>query len=175
MIEYKLEYKRVKNINLRIKSDGSVCVSASRAVPKRMIDEFVMSKADFIERARKRLSDKTDVPKTQYFSHDEIRQVVLSVCERVYPYFKAKGVECPQIKFRKMVSQWGNCHSKKGVLTFNTNLVYVPLPCIEYVVIHEFSHFLVPNHSKRFYNEVEKLCPDWKNIRKFMRGINLRQ
>ena len=175
MIEYKLEYKRVKNINLRIKSDGSVYVSASRAVPKRLIDEFVQSKADFIERARQRILNKTETPQVQYFSHDEIRNVVLDICEKVYPYFEAKGVKYPQIKFRKMVSQWGNCHSKKGVLTFNTNLVYVPLPCVEYVVIHEFSHFLVPNHSKRFYNEVEKLCPDWKKIRKFMHGINLRQ
>ena len=50
-IKYDLEYKKVKNINLRIKSDCSVCVSANKRVPQKVIDEFIISKVDFILRA----------------------------------------------------------------------------------------------------------------------------
>ena len=48
------------------------------------------------------------------------------------------------------------------MLTFNTLLIEAPVECIEYVVAHEFTHFLEANHSKNFYNKLEKIIPDWK-------------
>ena len=72
-----------------------------------------------------------------------------------------------------MVSQWGNCRAEKGILTFNTNLVYAPYECIDYVVLHEFTHFLQQNHSAQFYRELEKVCPDWKALKTRLKEINL--
>lgn len=51
IIKYDLQYKKVKNINLRIKPDGSIHVSASKRVSQKVIDEFILSKADFILKA----------------------------------------------------------------------------------------------------------------------------
>lgn len=171
-ITYNLERKRVKNINLRIKADGSVHVSAHRLVPQAVIDSFVASRADFILRAQARMTAKP--APMQYFAEDEIREVVLSACKKVYPYYEKRGIAFPQIRFRKMVSQWGNCRAREGILTFNTALRYAPLECIEYVVLHEFTHFLEQNHSKAFYAELEKVCPNWKILRKRMKEISLR-
>jgi len=173
-IKYTLEYKSVKNINLRIKSDGSVHVSANRRVPVSVIEHFVQSKAEFILKALDKYQSKTQQEKIRYFEDDEIKQVVTDLCKKVYPYYEKLGVTFPQIKFRKMVSQWGNCHTKKCVLTFNTALCFAPIECIEYVVCHEFTHFLVPNHSQRFYDELCKAFPDWKNCRKKLKEINLK-
>ena len=50
-IEYDLERKRVKNINLRIKSDGTVHVSANTRVPTEVIERFMHEKSVFITRA----------------------------------------------------------------------------------------------------------------------------
>ena len=50
-IQYDLQYKKVKNINLRIKPDGSINVSANKRVPQKVIGDFIISKADFILRA----------------------------------------------------------------------------------------------------------------------------
>ena len=111
--------------------------------------------------------------KKQYFSEIEIRELILAYCENIYPYFRDKGIKYPEVKFRKMVSQWGNCNVKKGILTFNTNLVYAPMDCIQYVVLHEFTHFLHPNHSIFFYNELEKVCPSWKETKKKLKEIIL--
>ncbi len=171
-ITYNLERKRVKNINLRIKPDGSVHVSAPKAVAQAMIDAFVESRAALILRAQAECAAKP--APTQYFAEGEIREVVLGVCKKVYPYYERRGVAFPQIRFRKMVSQWGNCRAKQGILTFNTALRYAPLECIEYVVHHEFTHFLQQNHSKLFYAELEKACPDWKALRKTLKAISLR-
>ena len=171
-ITYNLERKKVKNINLRIKADGSVHVSAHRLVSQAVIDSFVESRAAFVLRAQARMQAKPIL--TQYFAEDAIRDVVLRACKKAYPYYEKLGIAFPKIRFRKMVSQWGNCRAKEGILTFNTALMYVPIECIEYVVYHEFTHFLHQNHSKAFYAELEKVCPDWKALRKRMKEISLR-
>lgn len=173
-LTYDLQYKKVKNINLRIKPDGSIHVSANKRVSQRVIDEFISSKADFILNALERYENKSKKPQKQYFEEREIRDVILGLCEKAYPHYENSGIKYPQIKFRKMVSRWGSCHPTKGVLTFNTNLMYAPFECIEYVVWHEFTHFLQANHSSRFYNELSEVCPDWKERRKRLKDINIR-
>ena len=173
-ITYDLEYKKVKNINLRIKPDGTIHVSANRRVPQKAIDEFVSSKADFILKALEKYKNKPDIPQKQYFAEDKICDVILGLCNKVYPYYEKLGIKYPQIKFRRMVSRWGSCHPIKGILTFNTNLMYAPIECIEYVVWHEFTHFVQANHSSKFYEELAKVCPDWKVCREELKEINIR-
>lgn len=173
-IKYDLQYKKVKNINLRIKPDGSINVSTNKRVPQKVIDEFILSKADFILKALDKCANRSKEPPVQYFTEDKIRDVILELCEKIYPCFEKSGVKYPTIKFRRMVSQWGNCHSQKGILTFNTNLMHAPIECIEYVVAHEFTHFLEPNHSSGFYDELTKIMPDWKARRQKLKGISTR-
>lgn len=172
--EYELQIKNVKYINLRIKSDGSISVSANKHTPVSMVDDFVVSKTDFILNALEKYKNMPPKTKVQYFTEEEVKQLILELCHKAYPYYAKKGIGCPQIKFRKMVSQWGNCRAKQGVLTFNTNLMYAPLECVEYVVWHEFTHFLQQNHSAKFYAELEKVFPDWMACRKKLKEINIR-
>ena len=173
-IEYDFQYKRVKNINLRIKPDGSIHISANRRVSQKVIEDFILSKADFIIKALDKYKDMAEEPQKQYFSEDEIRNVILKFCENAYPYYEKLGIKYPQIKFRSMVSRWGSCHPLKGILTFNTNLMFAPSACVEYVVLHEFTHFLQANHSGKFYEELEKVCPDWKERRKRLKEVQIR-
>lgn len=173
-IEYELQYKKVKNINLRIKANGTIHVSAGKHVSHMTIDAFLVSKADFILNALERSRKRAEKPQKQYFTEDEVRVLILKLCEKVYPYFQKRGVKYPKIRFRRMVSQWGNCRSDKGILTFNINLMYAPKECIEYVVLHEFAHFLQPNHSSKFYDELTKVCPDWKIRKNKLKEIHLR-
>lgn len=49
-----------------------------------------------------------------------------------------------------------------GRITFNYALASVPFVCIEYVVIHEFTHFLHPDHSPDFYRQLSVFLPDWR-------------
>jgi len=174
VLSYNLEYKKVKNINLRIKADGTVLVSANKRVPRGAIDAFVLSKANYILKVKKTYEVQAEKPLVTYFSEAEIRDVITGLCQKAFPYFETRGVAYPKIRFRKMVSRWGSCHTTKGILTFNTNLMYAPLACVEYVVFHEFTHFLQGNHSKLFYAELEKVCPDYKERRKLLREVQIR-
>ena len=68
----------------------------------------------------------------------------------------------PELKIRYMTARWGSCQPQKGIITLNSQLIEKPRRCMEYVVLHEFAHFIHPNHSKDFYTLVESLMPDWK-------------
>ena len=80
------------------------------------------------------------------------------------------GIPMPSVEIRQMKAAWGLCMPKRNKVKFNLNLIKTPIPCIEYVVVHELSHFKHPNHSKDFYNFVEMFLPDWKERKKRLNG-----
>lgn len=169
--EYELTKKKVKNLNLRIDSNGFIKVSAPRSLPDAQIEKFIVSKTAFIKKAvAKTESYQNDIPDgltdARLRMYDEACKVrILGLCEETYPIFKKMGVEYPVIKFRRMKNTWGNCRPKEGILTFNKNLAFKSEDFCEYVVMHEFAHFIYPNHSKDFYALLDRLMPDWREKR----------
>lgn len=59
-------------------------------------------------------------------------------------------------------STWGSC-SKKGTITINFKLFFFPLTILDYVIIHELSHFDHPHHGSSFWARVQKACPDYNS------------
>lgn len=172
-IEYELEIKKVKNVNMRIKPEG-VFVSASRRVPTSFIDSFVLSRAEYILSVTKKFERQTNESRTEYFTEDEVKTLILSLCRRHYAYFSAYCPTFPLIRFKDMTSRWGSCMPEKRILTFNTKLRFAPHECVEYVVLHEFTHFIEANHSPAFYSELEKVCPRHRELRAMMKKISAR-
>ena len=80
----------------------------------------------------------------------------------VYPIFRKYGVASPTLRIPNMDTRWGFCVASKGIITLNKHLLEAPMHCIEYVVMHEFCHFIHPDHSKKFYALLTMLMPDWK-------------
>lgn len=68
----------------------------------------------------------------------------------------------PLIEIKKLKSRWGACFSRQNKVSFNLALVHLEKSLIDYVIIHELCHFIQPNHSKLFYQEIEKRMPDYK-------------
>jgi len=66
-------------------------------------------------------------------------------------------------------SKWGSC-SPQNELTFNGKLIMAPDEVVEYVVVHELCHTRVKNHSKKFWNEVGLILPDYKRRRRWLRA-----
>lgn len=99
------------------------------------------------------------------------KEVFEEICEEIYPLVKPYGVKYPLIKIRDMKTRWGSCQPGKGVVTLNGKMIAAPREAIEYVVLHEFAHFIHPNHSKDFYHLVESLMPDWKARKSLLQGI----
>ena len=222
-ISYTLERKPVKNINLRIRADQCVYVSAPKDVAAKMVDAFVVEKSAYILRALKKFKDRNrestlennfvngetvkflgrnlrlkiknasrskvesdesyvtlyvkdvqdaDLKKRvlETWLRKKCKDEITAICKKVYPQVKKYGVAFPEIQLREMVSRWGSCSPKKGFVTFNTALIAMPVSCIEYVVTHEFTHFLYPNHSKKFYQQLATFIPDWEERKKRLEG-----
>ncbi len=67
-------------------------------------------------------------------------------------------------QIRKMSNRWGSCTAERRVL-LNPELIVAPLPCIEYVVVHELAHVKHHNHSADFYRLLKAMMPDWERRR----------
>ena len=85
-----------------------------------------------------------------------------------YNLFEEK-IPVPNLKIRKMTSRWGVCNIKNHNVTLNYNLSKYDICCLDYVIVHELSHFIHPNHSADFWNLVCKYYPRYKDVRKMLK------
>lgn len=224
VFQYILTRKSVKNLNMRVKPDGKIYVSANPFVSVKYIDSFVLSHENTLIKALdkyEKIRAKTIQP-LQYVSGEKMRylggelhllvetapvegvdkfgqflmirvkdttdftrkekvvkkwlkqmqmEIFLKICKEIYPLFKPLGVKYPLVKIRDMKSRWGSCQPQKGIITLNGKMIAAPREAIEYVVLHEFAHFIHPNHSKDFYGLVEQLMPDWKARKAMLQGV----
>lgn len=70
---------------------------------------------------------------------------------------------------RNQKTRFGSC-SFKNDISLNINLMKYDFDVIDYVLIHELCHTKVKNHSQRFWIEVERYCPNWRELRKRLRN-----
>jgi predicted metal-dependent hydrolase len=88
---------------------------------------------------------------------------------KVQEYAGIMGVTFGRISIREQKTRWGSCSSKSN-LNFNWKLVPMPVLIQDYVVVHELAHLKEMNHSKAFWDEVEKVLPDYKSRIKWQRA-----
>lgn len=111
------------------------------------------------------LNKKFDVDKWYRKQAEEIFLKHLDFC---YEKF-SRRIPYPDLKIRKMTSRWGVCNTKTKTVTLNLELIKRDTKYLDYVIIHELSHLIHPNHSNYFWNLVEENMPDYKKYRKEMK------
>lgn len=99
------------------------------------------------------------------FIKKEAHRLILPLIEK---WAEITGLKPLKISFRRQKSRWGSC-SGRGSISLNINLVSLPLRTIEYVIVHELCHLKHHNHSKAFWEEVEKFLPDYRTLRDKLR------
>lgn len=82
--------------------------------------------------------------------------------ELTQQYASRVGVKYNKITIRKQETRWGSC-SQNGNLSYNVKLMCAPIEMIEYVILHEVMHLRHFNHSAEFWQDIEKIMPDYKN------------
>ena len=98
----------------------------------------------------------------------EIKRIYSERLAILYNEFK-EDIPYPNLRIRKMTTRWGVCNKKTKTVTLNSELIKYSIDKLDYVIIHELSHFIHFNHSKEFWLLVSKYCPRYKEIRKELR------
>jgi predicted metal-dependent hydrolase len=83
-------------------------------------------------------------------------------------YFAPKvGVDVVGIKVKDMGYRWASC-GKQGVINFHWKCMMAPPRIIDYIVVHELCHFHHRNHTDAFWNEVDKVMPDYRERKEWL-------
>lgn len=161
-LTYVLVKKRIKNLNLRLDRRGVATVSIPLACPEERADAWVREKSGWIfahqPAAVPDLLPEVDRKTCLVMLEESVR--------RVYPLVAGQGVPYPQVRVRKMKSQWGNCHYRQEYITLNTALARCPQSLRDYVALHELVHFLCHDHGPGFYAAMDARMPDWRQRRR---------
>jgi predicted metal-dependent hydrolase len=81
---------------------------------------------------------------------------------------RTAGVQVARVSVRNQRSRWGAC-SPGCVITLNWRLIQMPPSVSDYVIFHELVHVKHPNHSRRFWREVDRVCGWWRDAEKWLR------
>ena len=96
------------------------------------------------------------------------KEALLVITQKAEEYAKILGVRFEDIRIKDQKSRWGSC-SSKGNLNFNWRILMAPEPVCDYVVIHELCHLVFMDHSSNFWNLVQRICPEHKHYKKWLR------
>ena len=100
-----------------------------------------------------------DLLKQWYKEH--ANEKFLEYAQAIIDKFVKYGVKPSSISILEMENRWGSC-TPRGKIILNTRLIMAPRSCIEYVITHELCHLVHRNHTKAFWELLEKEMPDWE-------------
>ena len=152
---------------------GGLVVRAPYGAAEAQIAAVVERHARWIEKQRERLRAAEErLPSTEKLTSEELRaladRALQTIPARVAHFAPLVGVSYGRITIRNQRTRWGSC-SADGNLNFNCLLMLAPPEVLDSVVVHELCHRKEPNHSKRFYAEVLRVCPDYWSRHSWLR------
>ena len=195
--EYPIEIirKNNKNTYLRVK-DGKIIVTTNYLTSLTTINKLIKNNTAFIDKALNKNNQKkeddsfklfgnsydiiygfndTEIDNNKIYTKDNksLTKYIYNIYEERINYYYSlfeENIPIPNLKIRKMTSRWGVCNIKNHNVTLNLELSKYNIECLNYVIVHELSHFIHPNHSKEFWLLVGKYYPNYKDIRKYLRN-----
>lgn len=194
-LEVIINRKKIKNIYFRVKEDLKLYISCNILCTNSYIEKLIIkNKKDIIKMYNNMLSKEVEEGYIYYLGNkmkyvydkkilidediiygpsiDKIEEYLKKICINIFNQrlnsIKIQFDNLPEFKLRvrTMKTRWGVCNKSSMTVTLNTELIHKDVTLIDYVIIHELCHFKYMNHSKSFWDEVEKYYPYYKLARK---------
>lgn len=162
-------WKRIRHAHLRVHRDGRVTMSAPTGVRLRDLEAFAISRLEWIRRQQSRMRHlPTEVSPPIVDAETLARHK--AILKELLPPLIAKWEERLKVRLtgyylRRMKSRWGTCNYRTKYIRLNTELATKPRHLLEYVLVHEMVHLIVPNHGKRFIALMDEHYPSWRQAR----------
>lgn len=100
---------------------------------------------------------------------EKARKIVL---EKIVFWNSYYNYKIRQVRIKMVKTRWGSC-SSKGNLNFNYKIMFLPERLQDYIVVHELCHLEELNHSRNFWQLVEKTLPEYKEHIKELREMRI--
>lgn len=196
-MKIKLIKEQRKTIALKVVDSENAILKAPKSISDKKIEEFLKSKANWLNRVTKRMKETEQFSTAfdfekfiyldgkQFISTNEIsigfeKLSAKNKWEEIKKYYlslfwkleeladklsKETGLKFKEIKSSNSVRVWGSYNSK-GQMKLNFKLLVLPERLIRYVIYHELCHSIHMNHKPQFWKDLEKLCPNYKALKK---------
>lgn len=166
--------KAAKKMTLSIQSEEEILLTIPRWVTYKSATDFLREKKDWIlrhaEKIKKsgasslmQIGDRSD-----YLQNKEKARKFVE--DRIKHFNEIYNFEYKRIAIRDQKTRWGSC-SGQGNLNFNYRIIFLTAEQANYLVVHELCHLGELNHSKRFWQLVEKAIPEYKEVSRDLRRL----
>ncbi|HKK54113.1 MAG TPA: M48 family metallopeptidase [Patescibacteria group bacterium] len=172
-IKYKIinSYK-AKHLRLALYLDKSIVITKPFLCSQKTAEKFINSKKNWIEKKLQhfdKLPQKRKFSREHYLKNKESARKIIK--NKVDKYSKELALDYRKISIRDQKTRWGSC-SKDANLNFNYKIILLPEHLQDYIIIHELCHLQELNHSKKFWDLVATICPDYKKHRRELKNTN---
>ena len=100
----------------------------------------------------------------------------MKISERINKFASRVGVTPKAVRVMELKNRWASC-SDHGGLNFHWKCILAPINVLDYIIIHELAHLLHKKHSRHFWNEIDKILPDYRRSINWLRmngaGMNI--
>lgn len=151
---------RAKRIIISIKPEYVRVV-----IPKRQsfknAQKFVESRLDWIKRNKQRMNVQLEKKRKLPEIDRKVARKIL--CRRIGELAQLHNFVYNRVSIRKQKTRWGSCSTKNNI-NLNANLLHLPPELVDYVLLHELVHTRVKNHGKDFWDELETVVPNARQV-----------
>ncbi len=130
---------------------------------------FIQWKSENISLETKTITSKLDITNTSIYRKWLQNKAKIYLNERCKYLWDKYKLEYNSLSIRNQKTRWWSCNIKNDI-SLNVNLMKCDYEIIDYVIIHELVHTQIKDHSKKYWIQVEKIYPQWKNAKKYLKS-----
>jgi predicted metal-dependent hydrolase len=168
LVVYLVRDARARRYVLRVNHDGTLRLTLPRWGSLEAARRFARGERQWIERERARLLRRAAPSISPEERATLKRRAHLELPARLRKLAAQHGFEAGRVTIRDQRSRWGSC-SPNGDISLNWRLIRMPEAVRDYVLLHELAHLREPNHSRRFWRLMSRICPGWREARQWLR------
>ena len=188
--QFTIKYKKIKHIYFRFKDDMLIVTANHKLLESQIIESIKLNldrilklkvKKKRVETTKYQLWGKT-LSEDEFFKtleHNEVNmhKIYVEETKKMISYLENNILEQLEVlKLRPvpiivkpLKTKYGSCQIIKKVITINSFLAKLEPIYLYYVLLHEYAHLLVPNHQKEFYEKLDLVMKNHKQVQKNLR------
>ena len=172
-MEYTVIRTKRKTISITVNKDLEIMVKSPLKTSGKYLDTIVQDNMVWIENQRnKHVENKKNAIS---LSNDDIEKLIeeakVVLTQKTEYFSKIMKLNYTNIRISKAKTLWGSCNYQNAI-SYSYRVMLLDEDCIDYIVVHELSHIKHKNHSKWFYNEIEKILPNYKITEKKIKNFS---